>query len=198
MVKQIMIVVMLVMALLLSGCGQINEEEEVTASTYSQIDQETSAIFTEETPLAESSEIEEPVTVNSEPEESTGSYEITESIEEEAVMRLYIGEVEVPVTWEDNGTVQVLRDMLPMTIQMRIYSGFEQVGPIPHVAEIFSQDEQITTEPGDIVLYSSNQIVIFYGSNTWAYTRLGHIELDQSEMGELLGNGNVEITITMD
>ena len=108
---------------------------------------------------------------------------------------LFIGELEVPVTWEENGSMQELMDMLPMTIQMKTYSGFEQVGSIPHVASISSQDVKITTEPGDIVLYRGNQIVIFYGSNTWAYTRLGHVELDQSRMEELLGNGDVEITI---
>ena len=56
-------------------------------------------------------------------------------------------------------------------------------------------DEQITTEYGDIVLYSGNQIVVFYGSNTWAYTRLGHIDMTQEELTELLGNGDVEITL---
>ena len=195
MVKQIMIVVMLVMALLLSGCGQRNEEEEVTTSTYSQVDQETSDIFTEE-PATDSNETEEMVAESSEIEESTESSEITESIEEEVVMRLFIGKTEVPVTWEDNGAAADLKAILPLTVQMSMYGGFEQVGPIGQ--SISSQDVRTTTEAGDIVLYSSNQIVIFYGSNTWAYTRLGHIELDQSEMEDLLGNGDVEITITAD
>ncbi|MBQ3914896.1 MAG: hypothetical protein II692_05885, partial [Paludibacteraceae bacterium] len=26
------------------------------------------------------------------------------------------------------------------------------------------------------ILYSGNQIVLFYGSNSWSYTRLGRIE----------------------
>ena len=51
------------------------------------------------------------------------------------------------------------------------------------------------TEYGDIVLYSGNQIVVFYGSNSWAYTRLGHIDMTQEELTELLGNGDVEITL---
>ncbi len=37
-------------------------------------------------------------------------------------------------------------------------------------------DAQMTTQPGDIVLYSGNQLVIFFGSNSWSYTKLGHIE----------------------
>ena len=56
-------------------------------------------------------------------------------------------------------------------------------------------DEQTTTDYGDIVLYSGDQIVVFYGSNSWAYTRLGHIDMTQEELTELLGNGDVEITL---
>ena len=55
-----------------------------------------------------------------------------------------------------------------------------------------------TTESGDIVLYSGNQIVVFYGSNSWAYTRLGHIsDKSAEEMKALLGNGNVTLTLEM-
>jgi len=75
-----------------------------------------------------------------------------------------------------------------------MYGGFEQVGPIGQSIE--RNDTQITTNYGDIVLYSGNQIVIFYGSNSWAYTRLGHVDLSRQEMTELLSKGNVTVTIT--
>ena len=55
------------------------------------------------------------------------------------------------------------------------------------------------TQAGDIVLYASNQIVVFYGSNSWAYTRLGHItDRSGEEMALLLGNGDVTITFFLD
>ena len=76
---------------------------------------------------------------------------------------------------------------------MSMYGGFEQVGPIDQT--IVSNDHQMTTEAGDIVLYSGNQIVVFYGSNAWAYTRLGHVDLSQTELEELLGNSDVVLTI---
>ena len=63
---------------------------------------------------------------------------------------------------------------------------------------IVRNDEQTTTSSGDIMLYSGNQIVVFYGSNSWAYTRLGHIDLSQQEMTNLLSNGDITITITED
>ena len=65
------------------------------------------------------------------------------------------------------------------------YGSFEQVGSLP---QNFSRnDVQTTTQPGDIVLYSGNQLVIFFGSNSWSYTRLGHIEgLSTDELTALL------------
>ena len=113
---------------------------------------------------------------------------------EEPAMTLMIGETEVPVTWEDNPSVDALKELLPLTVQMSMYGGFEQVGPIGH--EIVSNDEQTRTEPGDIVLYAGDQIVIFYGNNAWAYTRLGHVDLVQEEMAELLAHGDVTVTIS--
>ena len=61
-----------------------------------------------------------------------------------------------------------------------------------------SQDAQTSTSSGDIVLYSDSQLVVFYGHNSWAYTRLGHItDKTAEEMRELLSNGDVTITISV-
>ena len=79
-------------------------------------------------------------------------------------------------------------------IDMSMYGGFEQVGAIG--TKLPANDSQITTAPGDIVLYSGNQIVVFYGSNSWAYTGLGHItDKSVDELTELLGNGDVTISL---
>ena len=112
---------------------------------------------------------------------------------EENTMRLLIGEREVPVAWEENESVKALQDLCPLTIRMSMYGGFEQVGPIGQ--NIVREDQQTVTDSGDIVLYSGNQIVIFYGSNSWAYTRLGHIDLPEQEMLNLLSGGDVTITL---
>ncbi len=106
----------------------------------------------------------------------------------------------VSVAWEDNESVEALRDLVkdePLTIQMSMYSTFEQVGSLG--TSLPRNDVQTTTEAGDIVLYSGDQIVIFYGSNSWAYTRFGKItDKTASEMAELLGNGNISITISLE
>ncbi len=129
-------------------------------------------------------------------EEASGSSDAETDTEGEKMMRLWIGEREVPVTWEENASVEALQGLLPLTVQMSMYGGFEQVGPIGQ--SIVCDDEQTVTDYGDIVLYSGNQIVIFYGSNSWAYTRLGHVELPQQEMTELLSGGDVVIRISQE
>jgi hypothetical protein len=59
-----------------------------------------------------------------------------------------------------------------------------------------NDDVDTTTEPGDIVLYSGSSIVVFFGTNTWAYTRLGHIEgKSVDELRDMLGGNNVILTI---
>jgi len=107
------------------------------------------------------------------------------------------GNTEVNVNWLDNDSVTALKKLSKdgLTIEMHMYGGFEQVGSLG--TSITSADARITTTPGDIVLYTSNQIVIFYDSNTWAYTKLGHIKLSKSELTDLLGDGDVTITITL-
>ena len=114
-------------------------------------------------------------------------------VEEVVEMKLSIGWTEVPVTWEKNASVEALKALCPLTVNMSMYGGFEQVGSIGQ--SIVRSDRQTDTEYGDIVLYSGNQIVIFYGSNSWAYTRLGHVNLSQKEMTDLLSNGNVTIKL---
>lgn len=125
-----------------------------------------------------------------------------ESVDDEAIgdsiMIMKIGDTKVNVEWEDNQAVEALRDMAKdgdITIQMSMYGGFEQVGSIGQ--SLPRDDKQTTTSSGDIVLYSGNQMVVFYGSNSWSYTRLGHIsDKDEAEMADLLSNGDVTITIS--
>jgi len=126
---------------------------------------------------------------------NTGTGEIVTD-QTEGDMKLLIGNTEVPVSWEKNTSVSELKSLAenePITIQMSMYSDFEQVGSIGQ--GITSDNKQITAKAGDIVLYSGDQIVIFYGSNSWDYTMLGHVNLTEDELTELLGNGDVKITI---
>lgn len=118
---------------------------------------------------------------------------VTEEAEEDVSMKMMIGETEVPVAWEENDSVEELKSLLPITVNMSMYGDFEQVGSLGQ--SIVRNDKQTTTNPGDIVLYSGDQIVVFYGSNSWSYTRLGHVDLADDELAEMLSNGDVTIKL---
>ena len=117
----------------------------------------------------------------------------------QAQLTMSIDGVEVAVEWEDNASVEALKAIAqgePLVIAMSGYGGFEQVGPLG--AELVSDDVQTTTAAGDIVLYSSDQIVVFYGSNSWAYTRLGHItDKTPDELTNLLVGEDVVVTLSV-
>ena len=113
-------------------------------------------------------------------------------------MKMFINSTSVTVEWEDNESVATLKEAVkanPITIQMSMYGGFEQFGSLG--ISLPRNDTRITTESGDVILYSGNQMVVFYGSNTWAYTRLGHItDKTQAELATLLSNVNVTVILT--
>ena len=174
-------VLALAMALVIAGCadgasGGINESASVPHQT------ETQAVQSLEEPM-----------------ESSATSTREEAAENKAgALRLFIDGTEVAVEWEDSESVAALAGLAadgPLAIQMSMYGGFEQVGSLE--TTLPSDDAQTTTGAGDIVLYSGDHIVVFYGSNSWPYTRLGHItDCKDDELAELLGNGDVALTIT--
>ena len=113
-------------------------------------------------------------------------------------MYVQIGESTFTATLEENTAVDALIEMMeqgPVTIAMSDYSGFEKVGPLG--TSLPTSNQQTTTQAGDIVLYQGNQIVLFYGSNSWSYTRLGHIN-DLAGWEEALGSGDVTVTFALE
>lgn len=131
--------------------------------------------------------------INNKKNKDNQSDEITNNIPEEEIMKLEIDENVLDVSWNNNASVTALNEIKPLTINMHRYGGFEQVGSIGQ--SIVSDDKETTTKPGDIVLYSSNQIVVFFGTNTWSYTKLGHINLSDSDLNTLLNKSNVTLKI---
>lgn len=120
-------------------------------------------------------------------EENTMSKELT----------LMVNDTVVPVLWEDNTSVAELSQYVsdnPIRIAMRMYGGWEQVGSLGR--SIPRKDVQLTTEIGDIMLYSGNQIVLFYGENSWAYTKLGHMDIPDDRVRDLLSAEAVTVTLS--
>ena len=113
---------------------------------------------------------------------------------------LKVGGNTMTATLADNEATRELTELLKqgdMTISMSDYGGFEKVGALPQ--SFSTSNTQITTVPGDIMLYQGNQMVVFYGSNSWSYTRLGKIDgATASNLRQFLGNGNVTLTLSLD
>ena len=112
-------------------------------------------------------------------------------------MNVQIGDRQFTATLEDNAAVRELIEMMtenPVTISMSDYSGFEKVGSLGR--SLTADNHQTTTSAGDIVLYNGNQIVMFYGSNSWSYTRIGRID-DLSGWKEALGDGSITAVFSL-
>ncbi|WP_242945119.1 cyclophilin-like fold protein [Oribacterium sp. C9] len=148
---------------------------------------------------------------NNRPSEEKANEQVTEEVKPNATeedtdpepegelgMVMIIGDTKVDVIWENNASVNELKELASegLEISMSMYGGFEQVGSLGK--SITRNDEQTTTSAGDIVLYSGNQLVVFYGSNSWSYTRLGKIDLSKEELTKLLGNGDATISLSME
>lgn len=105
------------------------------------------------------------------------------------------------VVLEDNAATRELTAALqqaPITYQADDYGGFEKVGTLGR--SLPTSNQHVTTQPGDMVLYNGNQIVLFYGSNTWSYTRLGrigHESADDLKAFLKAGQGSVSVTLSL-
>ena len=120
-----------------------------------------------------------------------------EESNERTAMKLYINGTEIPVTWENNAAVDELLEETKskdIVVDMSMYGGWEQVGSLGK--SYTRNDTQITAQNGDIMLYNGNQIVVFYGENSWSYTRLGKMDLSENEVVNLLSNGSITLTIS--
>lgn len=188
-----------------SGVSSQESESSVTESISSQensnASQDSSYVEEFSQPQASQNNVSSEENVQPKPSETASSEtpQEEETSSEETVMNLNvtIGTSTFTATLEDNAAVDAFVEMMrkaPVVIQMSDYSGFEKVGSLG--TSLPSSNSQTTTQSGDIVLYNGNQIVIFYGSNSWSYTRLGKIN-DLTGWEEALGSGDVTVTFSI-
>ena len=115
-------------------------------------------------------------------------------------MNLQIGEETLTVTLADNSSARALAELLkegPLTLSLEDYAGMEKVGPLG--TSLPQNNERMVTAPGDIILYQGSSFVIYYGTNSWSLTRLGHIDdADEDQLCELLGDGAVTVTLSLE
>lgn len=114
-------------------------------------------------------------------------------------MNLQIGDTTLTATLADNSSAEALAQALseaPITVEMRDYGNMEKVGSLGR--DFPTNNESITTEPGDIILYQGSALVIYYAPNTWNFTRLGKIDdITKEDLMQVLGEGNVTVTLSL-
>ena len=100
----------------------------------------------------------------------------------------------------DNSSAKALADVLAkssITYQADDYGNFEKVGDLGQ--SFPKNDENITTEPGDIILYQGHNLCIYYAQNTWSFTRIAKIKgISKDELKEFLGEGEITVTLSVE
>ena len=116
-------------------------------------------------------------------------------------MYITIGGRTASVTLADNSATQALVEKLqqaPVAVTLNSSGGFEIWGPLGF--SLPTSNERINAQPGDVILYSGDNICIFYGTNSWTYTRLGKIDnMTASELTTFLkaGENNISVTLSL-
>jgi hypothetical protein len=115
------------------------------------------------------------------------------------ILYLHVGRTRLTATLVENSSTMALEKLLAagsITINMRDYGNVEKIGELTE--RLPTNDERITSKPGDLILYQGNSFVIFYAPNTWSYTRLGKTnDVSTEELKRILGNGDVTITLSL-
>lgn len=158
-----------------------------------------SIIFTMKNTIHNSSNIKEELNNNN---FTNNTNTINNTIERKDDMKLYIkvNNKILTATLENNSSVDELLEKLEkqdITINMEDYANFEKVGSLGF--DLTRNDRQITTESGDIILYQGNQFVIYYDTNSWNFTKLGHIDnINKEDLKQILGKSNVIVTLSLE
>jgi len=137
-------------------------------------------------------------TIDNKEEANKNEDEIIDSEDNDMNLVLKIDNNILDVNWENNNSVNELKKLAKneLVINMHEYGGFEQTGSIGK--SITRNDSNIDVVPGDIVLYNGNAISVFYNNSSWSYTRLGHINLSDDELKNLLKKDNVKFVLKLE
>ena len=111
-----------------------------------------------------------------------------------------VGDRELSVVLAENSSAEALVELLqkaPITVAMKDYGNMEKVGIMEQ--SLPSNNQQITTEAGDVILYQGNALVIYYDTNHWSLTRLGKIQnTSAQELKTILGKRNVTVQLSLE
>ena len=124
---------------------------------------------------------------------------VTEESNSEQILKIEVNGNILYADFEDNSSAKELKEKLSsgsITIDMHDYGSFEKVGDLPFT--LITNDEQITTEAGDIILYQGDKLTIYYDENTWSFTKVAKIRNADSSLKNILGDGDVTVILSLE
>lgn len=193
--KQMTFVLAVLMMFSLAACGRENVPSENEMNTT---ETENTQSETEGNKSEDVSELPSEEDQNTQADTNTDSTEAVGQEDAEMKLQIETGGSTFTATLEDNEAVTAFVEMLedePIVLEMNDYAGFEKVGSLG--TSLPASNSQMTTQAGDIVLYNSSQIVMFYGSNSWSYTKLAEVD-DLTGWEDALGSGSVTVTFSIE
>lgn len=109
-------------------------------------------------------------------------------------INIRIGQQTFSATVEDNAASRAWLSQLPMTVQMIELNGNEKYVDLPQALPTQASNPG-DIQAGDIMLYGSNTLVLFYKSfaTSYRYTRLGKVD-DATGLAAALGRGDISVT----
>lgn len=138
-------------------------------------------------------------TEHSKSESEEQESEIGTEKNESRKIQIAIGDTILTATPENNPSAEAFLALLqehPITVEMSDYAGMEKVGSLG--ASLTRSDSQISVGAGDVVLYQGSQITIYYGTNSWNFTKLAHIDdATKENLLEVLGTEDVEVRFSL-
>ena len=114
-------------------------------------------------------------------------------------MYITIGGVTKTATMVSNSSTEALIQQLQkgdITYEAHDYGNFEKVGALGYT---FPQNNtQITTEPGDLILYQGSNLCIYYDTNSWNFTRIGKLDnMTQADIKTWVNAGGDNVNVTL-
>ncbi|MBR3667661.1 MAG: hypothetical protein IKN66_10985 [Ruminococcus sp.] len=204
--KKLILLLTSIVGLCLTSCGSA-ADNSTYSSEMSPAQTNSSAASSEEKPQGETSNDKDAAEKQDIPEASEKQDNVSTSSDTlplnkektEIKLLISVNGQELTASFADGRAAEELAQKLknePITVSLEEYGGFEKVGGLPW--PLTKDDEQTDTEPCDIMLYQGNQMTIFYGTNSWSYTRLGHIDnITQEELKSILGEDDVTVTLSL-
>ncbi len=173
----------------ITACGKITTHSNRTANALEGEHMQYRSISEEED---ETETLQESLSVSEMKEESDS--------EVETMILIDVNGARLEAELADNSSARALLKLIEdegsLTLELSDYAGVEKVGPLPD--SLPTNDERISTDYGDIILYQGNQFVLYYDTNSWTFTRLAHVRgVSKNELKEILGTGNVTVTLRL-